>query len=134
MDVILELARNELVEFLTPIVFISVFVAAYYGPNCHLIGNLCAEIWQYEPIEDIRRMVITSIMFFLVDFCSALLSGIILWRYCKTNLLKVSIVLEKDFGVAYRLILGAAVFGVCIKFLYIMNSYTKYNYYIILCV
>lgn len=112
IDVILALARNELIECVTPIAFIIAFVVAYYGPNCDLIGNVCAEIWQYTAIKDINGMVITSIMLFIVDFFSTVTSSIILWRYCKTNFLKALIASEKEYGLAFGIMLGTTVFTV----------------------
>ena len=106
INLLQELARNELVEFMTPLAFLVAFVVAYYGPNSDLFGNVCAEIWQYVAIEDINGTVKSLFMLFFIDFCSTVLSGIILWIYCKINLLKVLTALEMEYGLAFCVLIG----------------------------
>ena len=50
IDLLQELARNELVELLAPLAFVIAFVVAYYGPNSGIIGGVGATIWQFVAI------------------------------------------------------------------------------------
>ena len=106
-DLLQELARNELIEFVVPLAFLIALIFAYYGPNADLIGNICAEIWQYKAIEDINRIIKTMSIFFFIDFCSTVLSCIILWISCQINFLKVLMALVKEYQLVVCILLGS---------------------------
>ena len=53
IEILQELAITEIVEFVAPLGFILVFVAAAYGPNEKLFGNIGNSYWAYREIEDI---------------------------------------------------------------------------------
>ena len=46
IELIQELVVSEMVEFMIPIFYLIVFIAAYYGPNANLIGNIRNSYWQ----------------------------------------------------------------------------------------
>ena len=95
---LLEIVISELTEFLVPLAFLLTFIASYYGPNSNLIGNVGSSYWQYDAIDDGIQYVRTILMFFFIDFCSFVASGIILWLFCKINLAKAFVTLEKEFA------------------------------------
>ena len=97
INLLQELALNELVEFLAPLSFLVTIVVAYYGPNSTLIGDVGNGYWQYTAIKDIKPMIKTVVIFFLVDFISAIVCALLLWRFCKINLFKSAMALEKEF-------------------------------------
>ena len=107
-----ELAINEMVEFMAPLAFVLAFVIAYYGPNSNLIGNVGATIWQFVAVEDISHTMELMCMLFLIDFSSTVISGIILWVFCKINLAKVFMVLEKEYGLVFCIVLSVNVLNV----------------------
>jgi hypothetical protein len=106
IDLVEELARNELIEFLAPLAFVIVFVVAYYGPNSRIFGGVGVTIWQFVAIEDIKETMGIFVAFFFIDFCSGVVSSIILWVFCKFNLFKAIIVLQKEWGVVICVVLG----------------------------
>ena len=97
INLLQELALNELVEFLAPLSFLVTIIVAYYGPNSTLIGDVGNGYWQYTAIKDIKPMIKTVVIFFLVDFVSAIVCAFLLWRFCKINLFKAAMALEKEF-------------------------------------
>ena len=107
------LAAYELAEFHAPLSFLVMFVVAYYGPNSKLFGNISNDYWGFTPIEDIHGTIQNMLVFFVVDFASTIVSGIMLWSFCKINLWKAFLVLQKEFGTIFGIILA--------DFLYIVS-------------
>ena len=96
IDVLQELVLYELVEFLVPISFALVLSVTYFGPNGHLFGNIRISIWTYSAIEDINETIMNIVKFFVVDFTSTLACATILWVYCRINLWKAFLQLQKE--------------------------------------
>ena len=44
---------TERIETMIPILYISVTLMAFYGPNGNLTGNVLLNLWHYQPITDI---------------------------------------------------------------------------------
>ena len=105
INILQDLAINELVEFHATLSFILVFSIAYYGPNAHLFGNISNSYWTYIAIEDITQTLGNMILFFLVDFSSVIISAVILWYFCNINLLKVFLALLEEFGNGFCIII-----------------------------
>lgn len=106
IEMLQDLSVNEMVEFHAPLSFLLVINVAFYGPNAEIFGNIGNSYWTYVAIEDIGQT--TSIMgvFFLVDFCSTLVSAVILWRTCQIMLWTAFLESQKEFGKFYCVILG----------------------------
>ena len=100
------LETYELAEFHAPLAFLLIFVLAYYGPNSTLFGNISNTYWGFTPIENIDETIQNMFIFFLVDFSSTVVSAILLRSFCKINLWKVFLVIQKEFGVTFCAILG----------------------------
>ena len=49
-----QLVLTERIETVIPLLFISTFLMAFYGPNAELIGNVKLTLWQYEAVTDIN--------------------------------------------------------------------------------
>ena len=124
-----ELAAYELAEFHAPLSFMFMFIVAYYGPNSELFLNISSTYWGSTPIKDIRDTMDNMAIFFLVDFCSTIVSALMLWYFCKINLWKVFLVLQKEFGIIFGIILGDFVYIVSILS-YFLSLF--FNWHIIL--
>ena len=68
----------EIIEMMVPISYIITFLIAYYGPNADLLGNIRSNYWQYNPVEDVGKLVETVFSLFIVDFSSGVFGGILL--------------------------------------------------------
>ena len=106
IELIEDLALCELVEFQAPLGFIFAFIGAYYGPNSELFGNIRNSYWTYAKIKDIEETLIKMVIFFLVDFSSTVVSGIILWVSSHINLWKAFAALQKEFYVSFGYLLA----------------------------
>ena len=111
------LATYELAEFHAPLAFLLIFGMAYYGPNATLFGNISNTYWGFIPIENIKETIQNMFIFFFVDFCSTVVSAILLWSFCRINLWKVFFVIQKEFGVTICAIVGD--FVLLVSFQYI---------------
>ena len=106
------LALYEIVEFQS-ISFILVIALAYYGPNSLILGNISNSYWTFKEIKDIDRTLSNMGTLFLVDFSSTLVSATILWFCCRINLWKAFVELQKEFRIAFCVILGRQLLAVC---------------------
>ena len=113
INLIQELAVNELVEFLAPTLFLITFALFSYGPNCHLMGNLCNGYWQFVPIQDMHAAFLNLGGLCSVDLVSTLVTGIILKATCKINILMILKELLKEYKIAFCVVLGARLSMVC---------------------
>ena len=98
-ELLLEVLIAELTEFLVPLAFLLTFIASYYGPNSTLIGNVGSSYWKYDAVDDGKQYVQNILMFFFIDFCSCVASAIVLWLFCRINLAKAFVTLEKELEI-----------------------------------
>jgi hypothetical protein len=106
IDLLQELVINELIEFIAPIAYLLIFAAAYVGPNYSLLGNMGATYFHFKEIEDVNKFVENIVMFFAIDLCSLVISAILLWVFCKINLLKAIVALLEEFWFIFGVLLS----------------------------
>ena len=80
-----------------PLTYIFCFLSAYYGPNAETLGNVKAEVWHYLAVQDVGAYLKNVLIFFVVDFMSFVINGILLWTTCKINVLEVLKNIQKTF-------------------------------------
>ena len=97
-DLLQELMVNEIVEVLTPIMYLLCFITAYYGPNADDIGNIKNSTWHFRAVEDLGTSVGLIFLFFVLDAISAFISSAVLWKYCRINLYRVLAAIQMEFG------------------------------------
>ena len=84
----LKLSGIEIVEFLTPIAYSITFAMVFYGKNAGVIGGVKYDEWQYKEVTDIISFLTETGMMFIVDFLCTVMSGVLLWKFAKVNLLE----------------------------------------------
>ena len=109
------LTMSERIETLVPLFYIVSFLIAYYGPNAEVLGNVKLSIWQYRSVEDPAPYLKNVILFFAIDFMSAVCNGILLWTTCKINVFKVLKNLQKTYWLIWASQEGALFLEVKIK-------------------
>lgn len=82
------LVAVEMIEMLVPIAYVITFTIAFYGANAELIGGVKFGGWQHNEVEDLIRFSSDLMMMFGIDFTALIISGILLWRFASTNILK----------------------------------------------
>ena len=92
------LVVKEMVGFLVPIIFLSCFTVAYFGPNSELLGNVRNNYWNYRAVEDYGSYVGKVLMIFFIDVVGMILSSVVLWKTCRINLYRIYSALHEEFG------------------------------------
>ena len=92
-----------MVELMVPIFYILVFVAAYYGPNAKIIGNIGNSYWQYNAVKDVGKTIEFISIFFFIDFCSVIFCTFLLWKFCQIDIRRPFVALQKEFGMIFLL-------------------------------
>ena len=85
---LISLILAEILEILVPLSYIATFTTAYYGPNANILGNIRNDYWQYIPVDDPGKLVHAVFQMFLIDFSSAIVGGLLLWKFCSINFVK----------------------------------------------
>ena len=88
VELLQELVLNEHVEFIMPISYFVVFLAAYYGPNGQYIGNIKYGGWAFHAITEIENFYNNIAQLFFADLSSLLLCAVLLWLSCKINIFR----------------------------------------------
>ena len=97
-ECLVKLMLNEIVESLTPIMFIIAFMFAYFGPNAKIIGNIQNGYWQFKAVNDIHAYLIGILYTATVDLSSVVISLHLLWGFCRIDGLKFVIKNIGRFG------------------------------------
>ena len=73
-ELLIKLMLNEMVESLTPIIFIIAFIFAFFGPNAKIIGNIQNGYWQFKAVNDIQPYLTGILYMAIVDLSSVVIS------------------------------------------------------------
>ena len=103
VELLQDLAINEIVEVIVPLTYLLIFLSAYYGPNAKLIGNIQNDYWQYEKIENIDALVKNISLFVCVDIISGALCYLILFVSCRFNLIQIAATVLREFGLVFTI-------------------------------
>ena len=94
---LLKLILVETLEVLVPLAYVITVLIAYYGPNADILGNIGNSQWQYEAIPDIRKLVESLMLMFVIDICSAIIAGLLLWKLCCINVLRKACAVIQEY-------------------------------------
>ena len=88
---------TERIEAVIPLTYIVLIVMAYYGPNAENILGIKLTMWHLSAISDIQGFLTTLTLMLSIDFMSFIVNGILLWIFCKVNVMRVLQKIQKDF-------------------------------------
>ena len=103
-----ELFGIEMIEALTPIVFMTTFLIAYHGPNAEKIGGVKMNLWQHTPMEDLPGFSKDLITMFFVELMASIISGFLLWKFASINYAKEGYKMLKVFLPIMSIAMGGA--------------------------
>ena len=112
---LLILSLVELIEVLVPLAHLSVTVIAYNGPNFGIIGNIGSSLWQFKKIENIYNLFFVAQEMFVVDLMSAIVAGVIFWKFCSINFLSEIFCAASKYGYLMSLQLAVALAAVRLR-------------------
>ena len=99
--------------------YMALMLMAYYGPNAELLGSVKLTIWHYKTsITDINEFITNLSLLLVIDVLSFVINGILLWKYCNTNVLKVMKNQQKEFG-----------YVMFVMESYLLTEVTTYNFF-----
>ena len=100
MDDIEELVMVERIETIMPFIYIVCFLMAFYGPNAEFLGGVQSAFWHYQGyITDINPFLQNIFLFLFVDVCSGIINGIVIWKFCKVNCLRMLMNIQNKYWV-----------------------------------
>ena len=91
------LALTEIVEVLVPMLYLSTFLIAYYGPNALILGGIKNSYWNFEAVEDLETLIEGIGLMFLFDIIFGIVSVVILWKFTKLNMMREYCMALKKF-------------------------------------
>ena len=82
------LAISEMLEILVPLSYTLTFMIAYHGPNATILTGVKNDYWNQTPSASIGKVLAAESILFSVDFAALVVVFVLLWHYCKINILK----------------------------------------------
>ena len=83
---------------MVPITYLATMAMAYYGPNAELMGSVKLKIWHHQNIiEDFGDFATNILILFAVDFLSFIINGLLVWKFCNINPLRVLTDIQKRY-------------------------------------
>ena len=113
------LTLKEFMEISIPLVYCISFLIAYYGPNAEILGNVRNDYWQYQRINNVFEKLTNNAIFILVDAIRGTSFGLLLWRFCKLNMLKVYCDIISTYGILILVYVSGAL--AVVSGFYILN-------------
>ena len=107
-ELMYEFVVSEIVEVLLPILFMMTFTITYNGPNANHMEGMLQSYWQARPVDDLWSYFYpTSFLFLGVDLIVLVITAIILYFGCNSNLMQEAQKAWMNFGflITLRLIL-----------------------------
>ena len=84
------LVLTERIEVIVPPSYIAVMAMAYFGPNAEILATVKLRIWHHQIIiDDFGEFAMNIGLLFIVDLMSFVINAILLWKYCKVDLMEV---------------------------------------------
>ena len=109
-----DLLLDEFLEVVMSVVYSMITVIAFYGPNSAILGNVGAEMWEWQRISSLVGLLTALSRMFVMDMIAFLMNALILWKFCSVNTLKELSRLMKKYWPFISVTLGGAVQKVCL--------------------
>ena len=97
------LVLTEFLEMVIPLGYLMCLVAAYYGPNAHILGNIKNSYWQYQEVGSMWHCFSNLIILISIDSLSFIMSFAMLYFVSSINLFKVLLHLQTEYGLVFAI-------------------------------
>ena len=98
-DDVYELLIGEKIEVVVPLLYSIMFAMAYYGPNAELLGGMKISLWTFGSTANPDDVFYYLVLFFSIDFLSAVINSILLWIFCRINCFEYYLNISKMYWV-----------------------------------
>ena len=88
---------SERTEILVPLMYIICYVLGWIGPNADFLAGFKLTTWQYAAIDNFEKFLSNLVLFFLIDFSSFVVNGVLLWITLRINILKILKEIQMEF-------------------------------------
>ena len=109
-----DLILDEVIEVTMPIVYVSMVLLAFYGPNAGILGNIGCEKWAWIKITNLAKFLNNVFRMFAIDFLALVLTSLHLWKKSSTNIMKQLCIDIKSYWPIISVVMGGTVIKVCI--------------------
>ena len=94
--------------------YLTLIIMAFYGPNAEILGNIKLSIWQFQnPITDINAYLFNIGLWLFVDFFSIIMNGVLLWHFCKINIMWILNKLQRNYWLLFAIAEAYSLMEVC---------------------
>jgi hypothetical protein len=97
------LVIGESLEIIIPLAYLLCFIAAFYGPNADILGNVKNGYWQYNSVDDLWGTISNLLFLVAFDCVSLAIAGTFLFFSSGINLFHVYLHLMKEYGVVFSI-------------------------------
>ena len=106
-DALAGLVLGESLEIFVPFSYLITFLSAYYGPNAFILGNIRNSYWEYSEVDDVVAAIIVTLKMFSIDLGIGIVTGLILFLFCRINFLQEFCKFLKTYWAWIALRIGA---------------------------
>ena len=90
---------TERIETIVPFTYIVLITMAYFSPNAEAIAGIKLDLWHHSAITDFESYIQNLSLLFFIDLLSFVANGVLLWKYCRVNIMKSLKSLQADFWI-----------------------------------
>lgn len=101
------LILGESLEVFVPFSYLITFFSAYYGPNAYILGNIRNSYWEFKAVDDVGAVVIVTLKMLGIDFGICVVTGLILWIFCRINFFQEFCKIMKTYWAWFALRIAA---------------------------
>ena len=101
-----------------PIVYVSMVLVGYYGPNAAILGNVGCEKWTWKKIPDLVKFLTALFRMFIIDVLAFIATGIVLWKFLSVNIFKQLCHDVKKYWSFISVVAGGAIAKVLLCFIF----------------
>ena len=109
-----DLILDEVIEVMMPIVYVSMVLLAFYGPNAAILGNIGCEKWTWIKIANMNKFLTNVFRMFAIDSLALVLTSLVLWKNSSANIMKQLCTDIKSYWPIISVVMSGAVIKVCI--------------------
>ena len=98
IEVFTQLMLAQTMALVLPLFYLACFLAAFFGPNAQVLGNIGNGYWHYVAVEDIWRATFNIVELLVVDVVAIIISATIGYKMAGFNVFKTLGYLQKEYG------------------------------------
>ena len=115
------LSLNAFVTVIMPIVYVTLVLVAYYGPNAAILGNIGCDKWMWKKIPNMAKFLTALLRMFIITLGALFTTGLFLWKFSSINIFKQLCHDVKTHWAFISVVIGGAISKVSISIVEILK-------------